>query len=100
MFGAGHKKSFISTATRLPSLHRAWVPGLKGPVTEADHSLPFSSKHVWSYAPAPQRFHGVVFSLRENLQVTFTFNSDVWKIEHADALVKMAHRRHLVHKVH
>jgi len=77
VFGTGHKKNFITTATRLPSSHRASVPGLKGPVTEADHSLPFSSKNVWSYAPTPQRLHGVVFYLRDNLQVTFTFTSDV-----------------------
>jgi hypothetical protein len=77
VFGAGHKKSFISTATRLPSSHQASLPELKGPVTEADHSVPFSSKNVWSYAPTPQRLHGVVFSLSDNLQVTFTLTSDV-----------------------
>jgi len=72
VFGAGHKKSFSSTATRLPSSHRASVSGLKRPVTEADHSLPFSSKNVWSYAHTPQRLHGVMFNLRDNLQMTFT----------------------------
>ena len=77
MFGAGHKKSFLSTASRLPSSHRASVPELKGPVTVADHSLSLSSKNVWSYAPTPQRLHGVVFNLRDNLEVTFTFTSDV-----------------------
>jgi len=64
---------------RLLSSHYASIPGLKGPVTEADHSLPFSSKNVWSYATTPQRLHGVMFNLRDKLQVTFAFNSDFEK---------------------
>jgi hypothetical protein len=44
--------------------HIQWVPGLKRPEREADHSPPPGAevKNAWRYTSTPIRRHGVVLS--------------------------------------